>query len=125
MSAASASGLSRFVTRVLRPVFGPRAVFADAADSDRDARCFSRLALISSRIIDKAALDTAARDCSGTVSRAFKKACATGLVPRGRRVEAGACFAMRVLQSRVARDGVPSLSSEYCLRRANERSIDN
>src|SRR6185437_3314855 len=57
-----------------------------------------------SRIIDKAALDTAARDCSGTMSRAFKKACATGLVPRGRRVEAGACFAMEVLRIRVARD---------------------
>ena len=73
LSAASASGLSRFVTRILRRVCGPRAIFADAASSDRDGRCFSRLALISSGIIDKAALDTAARDCSGTVSRALKR----------------------------------------------------
>ena len=30
--------------------------------------------------------------------KSVQKACATGLVPRGRRVEAGACFAMRVLR---------------------------
>ena len=88
------SYFARFVARVLRPAFGLRVVCAGAAVSDRDVRCFSRLALISSRIIDRAALDTAARDCSGTASRASRKACTTGFVPRGRRVEAGSCFAM-------------------------------
>jgi hypothetical protein len=58
---------------------------------------FSRRTLSSSRISVWAAFATIPRDASGTASSAEKKACVTGLVPRGKRVDTD-CSLIMVLQ---------------------------
>ena len=120
-----ASGLSRFVTRVLRPVFGPRAVFADAADSDRDAPLLFPACL--DLVPDHRQSGFGHR--RSRLLRHCVKGIQKGLRDRlgpARQTGWGRCLFRHESASNpvLMAMGVSSLSSEYCLRRANERSID-